>query len=188
MMNKLLLGTAASALFLSTAFAQAPSSPPAGSPATTPPAVTSTPPAAPAPSSTTMAPAASPAQQVVTAQTPDQFLASKFNGTDVIGADDKKVGDVSDILFDKDGKVLAYVVGVGGFLGIGSKNIALSPSAFQLVKGTNNESDKLKISMSQEQLKDMASFEAYQPPRATTTGAGPGAGGMGTRPTGGTTR
>jgi hypothetical protein len=68
-------------------------------------------------------------QQVVTSQRPDQFLASKFSGTDVVGADDKKVGDVSDILFDKDGKVLAYVVSVGGFLGIGSKNIAAVPTS-----------------------------------------------------------
>ena len=41
-------------------------------------------------------------------QKPDQWLASKFKGTDVIGSDDKKIGDVSDILFDKDGKIEAY--------------------------------------------------------------------------------
>ena len=46
-------------------------------------------------------------------------MASKFKGTDVIGTDDQKIGDVSDILFDKSGKIEAYVVGVGGFLGIG---------------------------------------------------------------------
>ena len=49
----------------------------------------------------------------------DQFLASKFKGTDVIGSDEQKIGDVSDILFDKDGKIEAYVMGIGGFLGIG---------------------------------------------------------------------
>ena len=42
--------------------------------------------------------------QFVSSQKPDQFLASKFNGTDVVGSDDQKVGDVSDILFDKDGQ------------------------------------------------------------------------------------
>ena len=41
----------------------------------------------------------------------------------MVGADDKKIGDVSDILFDKDGKIEAYVVGVGGFLGIGAKEL-----------------------------------------------------------------
>jgi hypothetical protein len=185
MMKKLLMATAATGFALSTALAQAPSPPPASPPATPPaakqdmskPADASK--AAPADKSAATSPpaaAASADKQVVTSQTPDQFLASKFNGTDVVGADDKKVGDVSDVLFDKDGKILAYVVSIGGFLGIGSKNVAMAPDAFQVVKGTNNESDKLKISMSQEQLKQMASFEPYQPPRATTTGSGSGGG------------
>jgi hypothetical protein len=110
-------------------------------------------------------------------------LASKFKGTDVIGADDKKIGDVSDILFDKDGKIEAYVVGVGGFLGIGSKDVALAPTAFQVVPGdkSKNESDKLRLSMTKDQLKEAANFEPYKAPRATT---GMGGGGT-TRPMGG---
>ena len=81
--------------------------------------------------------------QFINSQRPDQFLASKFKGTDVIGADNEKIGDVSDILFDKSGKIDAYVVGVGGFLGIGSKDVALSPSSFQVVPGdkSKNEAD-----------------------------------------------
>ena len=71
--------------------------------------------------------------QVITEQGPDQWLASKFKGTDVIGPNNEKIGDVNDMLFDKNGKVLAYVVGVGGFLGIGEKDVALALSAFQIV-------------------------------------------------------
>src|SRR3954470_12295700 len=113
----------------------------------------------------------------VNSQRQDQFLASKFKGTDVIGADDKKIGDVSDILFDKDGKIEAYVVGVGGFLGIGSKDVALAPTAFQIVPGdkSKNESDKLRLSMTKDQLKEAANFEPYKEPRQTT-----GMGGAGT--------
>jgi sporulation protein YlmC with PRC-barrel domain len=101
-------------------------------------------------------------------------LASKFKGTDVIGSDDKKIGDVSDILFDKDGKIEAYIVGVGGFLGIGSKDVALAPNAFQVVPGdkSKNESDKLRLSMTKDQLKEAANFEPYKEPRQTT-GMGP---------------
>lgn len=176
MMKQLLMATAASGLMLSTALAQNPT-PPANPPAASPPAATksleSTPPAAAEKDMSKPATAASAGQQIVTSQTPDQMLASKFSGTDVVGADDKKIGDVSDVLFDKDGKVLAYVVSIGGFLGIGSKNVALAPSAFELVKGTQGADDKLKISMSQEQLKQMASFEPYQPPKSSTTGMAP---------------
>jgi len=109
----------------------------------------------------------------INSQRSDQFLASKFKGTDVLGTDNQKIGDVTDILFDKDQKILAYVVSVGGFLGLGAKDVALEPSAFQVVAGdkSKNESDKLKIAMSKDELKQAAAFEAYKAP-ASTTGMG----------------
>jgi sporulation protein YlmC with PRC-barrel domain len=183
MMKTLLISTAVSGLMLSAAFAQSPN--PSAPPKAAPPAASQTQdksaatPAKPDKTAKADTSGSASAEKVVSSQSPDQLLASKFKGTDVIGADNKKIGDVSDILFDKDGKILAYVVSIGGFLGIGSKNVAMAPSAFQIEKGTNGGADKLKISMSQDQLKKMASFKAYQPPRATTTGSAPGGGGVG---------
>jgi hypothetical protein len=190
MLKKLMLSTALTGLMIGTAVAQG--SPPAPS-APTPPAAQSSPaPKAPeatkAPEMTTPAPssasAPSPAgassAKFVNSQKSDQFLASKFKGTDVVGNDNEKIGDVSDILFDKDGKIEAYVVGVGGFLGIGAKDVALAPSAFQIVAGdkSKNESDKLKLSMTKDELKQASNFEPYKAPVATT-GMG---GGTGSRP------
>src|SRR5262249_26420934 len=109
----------------------------------------------------------------VTSQKPDQWLATKFRGTDVIGTDNKKIGDVTDILFDKSGKIEAYVVSVGGFLGVGSKEVALAPSSFQVIPGENGNSDKLKLSASQDELKQAQNFARYSPPRSSTTGAAP---------------
>ena len=43
------------------------------------------------------------AREFVTQQTADQWLASKFRGTDVIGNNNEKIGDVNDILFDRNG-------------------------------------------------------------------------------------
>jgi uncharacterized protein YrrD len=114
----------------------------------------------------------------VTTQSPDQFLASKFKGMDVVGSDDKKIGDVSDILFDKEGKIEAYIVSVGGFLGVGAKDVALAPTAFEVVKGSEGSSDKLKLAMSKDELKQAQNFEPYKEPAKTTTGAGARPGGM----------
>ena len=105
---------------------------------------------------------------VVSSQQPDQWLASKFKATDVIGTDNKSIGDVSDILFDKTGKIEAYVVSVGGFLGVGAKDVALAPSSFQVVPGSNGGADKLKLSMSANELKQAQNFTPYAPPSATT--------------------
>ena len=61
---------------------------------------------APAPESKPAPTAAMPADAkvtVVAAQKPDQWLASKFRGTDVLGPDNEKIGNVSDILFERNG-------------------------------------------------------------------------------------
>jgi hypothetical protein len=122
----------------------------------------------------------------VDSQKPDQWLASKFKGTDVVGDDNKKIGDVSDVLFDKTGKIEAFVISVGGFLGIGSKDVALAPNSFDVVPGDKGGSDKLKLSMNKDQLKQAQDFKPYEPPRpAATTGAGAGGGLGGPRPSGG---
>src|SRR5262245_4581919 len=121
----------------------------------------------------------------VTSQKPDQWLATKFRGTDVLGSENEKIGDVSDILLDKSGKVEAFIVSVGGFLGVGAKEVALAPSSFDVVPGQNGSSDKLKLSATKDQLKDAQDFTRYEPPRPATTGSGSsGPGGM--RPSGST--
>jgi sporulation protein YlmC with PRC-barrel domain len=181
MLKRLALISTVSAFALGTALAQAPDRP-ATSPST-PPAASQEAPKADTPKADMKAGDA----KFVSSQKPDQFLASKFKGTDVVGADNQKVGDVSDILFDKNGKIDAYVVSVGGFLGMGSKEVALAPDAFQVIPGDPNSatdsSPKLKISMTKDQLKEAANFEPYKPPRATT-GAGGTGGAGGTRPGG----
>ena len=124
----------------------------------------------PSASSTASTSSTSGSQQFVSSQQTNQWLSSKFIGIDVVGADDKKIGDVSDVLFDQQGKIEAYVIGVGGFLGIGAKDVALAPSAFQVVPGdkSKNESDKLKLSMTKDELKNASTFEPYKAPSATT--------------------
>ena len=109
----------------------------------------------------------------VMSQKPDQWLASKFKGTNVVGTDGKAIGDVTDILFDKTGKIEAYVVSIGGFLGMGSKQVALAPSSFEVVPGTNGSADKLKLAVTQDELKQAQNFTPYAPPHATTTGSAP---------------
>ena len=206
MLKKLMIGTALSAFALSGAFAQSnPSTdPPAnsqqtqssssgGSSMNSSSSMDKSPSAASSASSTPSAAttgqgstastsSTSGSQQFVSSQQTNQWLSSKFIGIDVVGADDKKIGDVSDVLFDQQGKIEAYVIGVGGFLGIGAKDVALAPSAFQPVKDNNNN-ERLKLSMTKDQLEKAPAFERKQEPRATTGAASPS--GMGSpRPTG----
>lgn len=77
-------------------------------------------------------PAAPPAQsgtasEVITADkvSADTWRASKLIGVGIYGPDDEKVGDVNEVLVDRKGQMQAIVVGVGGFLGIGEKDVAI---------------------------------------------------------------
>ncbi|RAI31599.1 PRC-barrel domain-containing protein [Rhodoplanes serenus] len=171
MFRNLVAVAAVSGLMMTTALAQSTPPNPSTSPGSSSPSATS-----PSTGSGSMGSSTS-AGAAITQQSPNQWLASKFMGTDVIGADDAKIGDVSDVLFDKSGKVDALIVGVGGFLGIGQKDVALPISSFQVVaanSGKNNSSsDQLRLSMTKDQLQQMAEFKAMGS-SATTTGAATG--------------
>src|SRR4051794_556016 len=161
MLKTIMAAAAVSTLALTSAMAQT-TNPPAGSaPAATPA------PATPAPSASTTSAAGK--AHFVAKQTSDQWLFSKFKGTDVIGTDDKKIGDVSDVLFDKDKKILAYIVGVGGFLGIGQKDVAIDPASFQMVAGKDQNDFKLRLAMTKDELKAAPAFEAYQASRPVSS-------------------
>jgi sporulation protein YlmC with PRC-barrel domain len=63
--------------------------------------------------------------QVMIQMPPALMRGSRFLGLDVYGADNQKIGDVDEILVDRQGRVQGFVVGVGGFLGIAQKNVAI---------------------------------------------------------------
>jgi sporulation protein YlmC with PRC-barrel domain len=67
----------------------------------------------------------------VTMQEKAQWRTPKLIGVDVYGADNKKIGKIDDILMGHDGKAQAVVIGVGGFLGIGKKDVAVPFSAVE---------------------------------------------------------
>jgi sporulation protein YlmC with PRC-barrel domain len=75
---------------------------------------------------------------ILTSQEPDQWRVSKLDGVDIYSPENEKIGDVSEVLLDRNGKAQAVVVGIGGFLGIGQKNVAIP---FDAVEWTNTNQD-----------------------------------------------
>ncbi len=59
-----------------------------------------------------------------------QMLASKIMDEDVVGADNKDIGDVEDLVLDRSGKVVAVVIEVDK--GFGDRTVALPLSAIQM--------------------------------------------------------
>jgi sporulation protein YlmC with PRC-barrel domain len=160
MLKKLMMTTAAAALVAGSAFAQAPAPDAPKAPMQK---------SQPAPGAT----AQQASRQFVSSQASDQWLATKFKGTDVIGSNNEKIGDLSDLLIDQNGKVVAYIIGVGGFLGIGQKDVALAPAAFQVQPASDREEIKLKLAMTKDELKNAPEFKAAASRPAPTTGQAP---------------
>ena len=107
------------------------------------------------------------------------MLVSNLKGVDVLGNNNEKIGDISDILVSKDGKVEAYLLSIGGFLGVGAKEVALNPSAVQLTQ--ENNTWKAKVSMSKDQLAQAPDFKRHED-RSTTTGSSSAGSGSATTP------
>lgn len=61
----------------------------------------------------------------LTQEGPDLWRASKLPGLGVFGPGNQRVGAISDVLVTRDGHATYIVVGVGGFLGIGAKDVAV---------------------------------------------------------------
>ncbi|HEY8578143.1 MAG TPA: PRC-barrel domain-containing protein [Devosia sp.] len=54
------------------------------------------------------------------------------------GDDAEEIGNVTDLVFDEQGSIAAVVIGVGGFLGIGEKSVAVPYDALQFVIAADN--------------------------------------------------
>jgi hypothetical protein len=132
----------------------------------------------------------------VASQSSNQLVFSRFKGADVVGPNDESIGGVNDLLFDKSGKILGVVVGVGGFLGIGQKNVAMDMSAFQMVPASSGggstpaptgRSDdptnmKLKVAWTKDQVQQAPDFQYFKPPSESASGPTTGIGGQRSTP------
>ncbi|ANK84526.1 MULTISPECIES: PRC-barrel domain-containing protein [unclassified Rhizobium] len=190
MTSKLLTTVAAGALF-ATAFAPAAFSQTAPQPAD--PAATNqaapADPAAPKPvtpdvtkpaGDAAQAPAAKPSTDVaqgtyLTEQAPDQVSANTYIGQSVYNANNESIGSINDLIMKKDGGIVAAIVGVGGFLGIGEKDVAVPMEKIAIAQNTQDGSLKLTTSETAESLKAAPEFKtlamqsAEKAPAATGT-------------------
>lgn len=63
--------------------------------------------------------------EFLTQEKAGEWRASKLKGLDVYNDDRQRLGAIKDILVDRDGKIDAVVIGVGGFLGFHEHDVAL---------------------------------------------------------------
>jgi len=107
-------------------------------------------------------------------QQPDaaDWRGTKLIGASVYGPDNASIGEISDVLIAKDGKVHAVVVGVGSFIGVGEKDVALPFNAFNISRKPDSSSiDKITVSYSKDDLKNAPAFASEDASKSQTTGS-----------------
>jgi hypothetical protein len=95
---------------------------------TAPPASPATPPAARAPS------ASQPQWYTLRS---DDIRASKLIGTSVKNDANETIGSINELVFGRDGRIAAVVIGVGGFLGIGEREVGVNFESLRVSHDTN---------------------------------------------------
>jgi sporulation protein YlmC with PRC-barrel domain len=102
---------------------------------------------------------------------PDEMRASKMIGSAVYDVQNRKIGSVQDLILDKSGKIDAVVVDVGSFLGIGGKDVAVSPSDIK------TDHNRLTLDRTKEQLQQMAQYRLEDRNTGVGTSTSPTTGG-----------
>ena len=91
--------------------------------------------------------------KTVPQQTMSQVLVSKLIGAEVMSPAKQKVGKIEYLVMNKDGRVEAAVIGVGGFLGIDRKDVALSFDSLAVNYGPKNDIQSVTANVTKDSLK-----------------------------------
>ena len=79
--------------------------------------------------------------QFLNEQNDSDWLATDLIGKSVVNNQNESIGDVNNLVTDRDGKIVAVLIGAGGFLGIGEKDVAVRFEDIKLVR----EDDDVKL-------------------------------------------
>jgi sporulation protein YlmC with PRC-barrel domain len=105
-----------------------------------------------------------PAMDVIAEQDEDAMLASTIIGSSVMLADES-IGTVSDLIIDADERLQGVLVGVGGFLGIGEKRVALPMDRITIRRPEPGQVE-LTADITREELEEKEAFRTASQIRA----------------------
>jgi sporulation protein YlmC with PRC-barrel domain len=108
---------------------------------------------------------ATPAQaQVLNSLPSNSTTVTNYYKQNVYDRSDAKIGEISDVLVGRDGKVEAFIISVGGFLGMGEKDVAVPFTAIRASE--KNGMWYLTMNATKESLKEAHGYK-YDKAKAT---------------------
>ncbi len=89
----------------------------------------------------------------------DYLTAENLDGARVYDAQDKWVGEISELIITEEGQITDAIIDVGGFLGIGEKPVALKLTDLQILRQDGGDDVRIYTAMAEEELEAMPEFE-----------------------------
>src|SRR5262249_5308918 len=111
------------------------------------------------PKTATTQPAPKPVEGQIIMQSDNTVLASVLKGASVYGPEGSSIGSINDLIVGTDGKIDGVVIGVGGFLGIGERNVAVKWDKIQL-HPVDSGKVRLMLSATKDGLKNAPPFKS----------------------------
>jgi len=136
--------------------------PSAGMPDATMPDTTSSDGMAPEAETTEAEAPAKPVEGQIVMQSENTILAKDLIGRRVYSGTDETVGDINDLIVNLDGSVEGVVIGVGGFLGMGEKKVAVEMSAITVSAEPQTGNIRLVLSSTREDLEAAPEFRTAE--------------------------
>jgi sporulation protein YlmC with PRC-barrel domain len=111
--------------------------------------------------------AAEPAgEAIIPEQTETQVRAEDLMGIPVVGSGDEEIGKVEDLIFDEQEKITGVVVGVGGFLGVGKKEVGLDWDQAKLEMDEDSKITRIVIGLTKADLEAAPDFKTTEERKA----------------------
>jgi sporulation protein YlmC with PRC-barrel domain len=108
---------------------------------------------------------------IIPEQAETQIRAEDLMGTTVVGPDGEEVGEVEDLIFDEQEKITGVVVGVGGFLGIGKKEVGLDWDQAAFAEDKDAGTKKIMINLTKADLEAAPDFKTKEEQKAEAEAA-----------------
>jgi sporulation protein YlmC with PRC-barrel domain len=103
---------------------------------------------------------------------PEHMRISEFVGATVYNLKNEEIGEVEDLLIDNTHAVRGVVISVGGFLGIGERNIAVDPRSLRMTEESDG-SIRITLNTNKDELQKAPQVSESELNRsASTTGSG----------------
>jgi hypothetical protein len=96
----------------------------------------------------------------LSSQPANAFRADELIGSDLKSRPDSEtIGEIGDLLIDENGQIVAVIVEVGGFLGLGKKEVAISWDSVEHSLNEKGDGHDFTVSLTKDALKDAPEYK-----------------------------